>query len=114
MEDLEELTLMANSACIGWKQPYLCYNGLDGFQYHVFVEAIDLHEANTVTISETSYCFPIDPCRSYTVTGTPSVQSYNGTMRYLLVNGLGGKFLECGKSFDYIVCTLCTCSKNYR
>ena len=105
MEDLEEMNLTANYVCIGWKQPYMCYNGMDNFQYHVSVEAIELHEASIVTVSETSYCFPIDSCGSYMVTVTPSVQSYNGTVKSLAVNGLGGKFLECGESFDSVVCT---------
>ena len=109
MEGLEELNLKANSVCIGWKKPYMCYNGMDSFQYHVSMEAIDLHEVSTATISETSYCFPSDPCGSYMVTVTPSVQLYNGTMKSFLVNGLGGKFLEQRKSFDSVIFTRNAC-----
>ena len=90
MENLEKSKTY--SVCVQWQQPYMCYNGLDSFRYHVSVEAIDVHEASTVTINETSHCFPIDPCGSYMVTVTPSVESYNGTMTSLLVNGLGGQF----------------------
>ena len=92
MEDLEKFNLTADSVCIEWKQPYMCYKEMNSFLYHVSVEAIDLNEASTIMISKTSYCFPIDPCGSYMVTVIPSVESYNGTMKSLLVNGLGGKF----------------------
>ena len=92
MEDLEQFNLTLNSVCIQWKQPYMCYNGMNRFLYHVTMEAIDLNEANTIMISEMDYCFPIDLCGSYMVTVTPSVESYSGTMKSLLVNGVGGKF----------------------
>ena len=92
MKDLKEFNLTLNSVCIQWQQPYMCYNGMDSFLYHVSVEAIDLHEAIAVTIGETSYCFPIDSCASYMVTVTPSVESYNGTMQSLIVNS--GKFSQ--------------------
>ena len=98
MEDLQELNLTANSVCFGWKQPYMCYNGMDSFEYHVSVGAIELHEASNVTVNKTSYCFPIGPCGSYMVNVTPSVQLYNGTVKSLLVNGPGGKLLEHEKS----------------
>ena len=94
MDDLEEFNLTLSSVCIQWQQPYMCYNGMDSFQYYLSMEAIDLHEASTVTISEMSYCFPIDPCGSYMVTVTPSVESYNGTLKSLMVNGLGCKLSE--------------------
>ena len=69
MENLEESNLTTGSVCVQWQQPYMCYNGLDSFQYHVSVEAIDVYETNTVTIGETntvtigetSHCFPLIP-----------------------------------------------------
>ena len=92
VEGLKEFNLTTGSVCVQWQQPYMCYNGLDSFLYHVFVEAIDLHETSTVTISGTSHCFPIDPCGRFMVTVMPSVEAYNGTMKSLLVNGLDGEF----------------------
>ena len=92
MENLEQFDLATNSVCVHWKQPYMCYNGMDSFEYLVSVEAIDPNATSTATVNETSNCFPIDPCGSYEVTVTPSVDSYNGTIKTLPVNGLGGKF----------------------
>ena len=94
MEDLGVFNLTADSVCIRWQQPYMCFNEMDGFEYHVSVEAIDVqvHESINMTISGRSYCFSIEPCGSYMVNVIPSVESYAGMMKSLPVNALSGKF----------------------
>ena len=104
VEDLEQFNLTADSVCIQWQQPYMCYNGKDSFEYHVSVEAVDIHELISVTFRQMGYCFPIDPCGSYMymVTVTPSVQLYNGTMESLLVNDVGG---TCKFPYNFHICS---------
>ena len=92
MEDLEVFNLTADSVCIRWQQPYTCFNEMDGFEYYVSVEAMDVHESSTMKISDRSYCYSINYCESYMVNVTPSVESYTGIMKSLPVNGLSGKF----------------------
>ena len=92
VEDIQESNLTTNPVCIQWQQPYMCYNGMNSFLYHVSVEGINLNGTSAVTTNETEYCFSIDPCASYLVTVIPVVQLCNGTTNSVTVNGLGGTF----------------------
>ena len=93
VQHLEEFNLTLNSACIWWQKPYICHSGTDSFLYHVTVEGITLNNtlSSAITTDEMHHCFHIDPCGSYTVNVTPSVESYNGTMTSIPVRGLHGK-----------------------